>query len=238
MKTGSVDSMDSTRPFQLVTGVVREALRASSRPMAVVAGDGPEEKLLARWLRRAQIPYETPPPELVDKAEELLLGQRKAWEGQSPKGDHGNVRGAVNPVLMGGESTGASALAGFALARACGGLLLGAENKTCLLLSQVDGGEPCFPLGDLYASDILDLVGDATLPDILVAKTPDTIRAVDKALEAYYGERLGEEVAFRHLKAEVRGSVLTALSVARWRWHSRPLIPKLGKATLGLDLDP
>mgnify|MGYP001819055456 CR=1 FL=1 len=225
MKAGSVEPMDSTRPFQLVIGVVREALRASKRPMAVVAGGGPEEILLVRWLERAQIPYETPLPEFVGMAEDLIWAVRKAGEERTPEGEAGTLRGDVSPPLGGGGSPGASALAGAALARACGGLLLGAENKTCLLLSPMDGGETCLPLGDLYASDILDLVGAATLPGILVDQSPDTIRAVDKALEAYYGEGLGEEVAFRHLKEEVRESVLTTLSATRWRWQSRPLIP-------------
>jgi hypothetical protein len=61
---------------------------------------------------------------------------------------------------------------------------------------------------------------------------------VDEALEAYYGKGLGEDFAFRHLEPEVRDTVLAALSAARWRWQPRPLIPKLGKTTLGLDLDP
>ena len=230
--------VDSTRPFQLVTGVVREALRASGRPMAVVAGGGPEEKLLVRWLEEAQIPYRTPLPPLVDQAVDLLGNLEKAWESENPPGEGKILRDGLAPSLGASEPSAASALAGFALARACGGLLLGTSNKTCLLLSHMDGHEPCLPLGDLYASDLLDLVGDATLPGVLLDQTPETIRAVDKAMEAYYGEGLEEDFAFRHLKAEVRESVLAALSAARWRWQSRPLIPKLGKATLGLDLDP
>jgi hypothetical protein len=66
----------------------------------------------------------------------------------------------------------------------------------------------------------------------------EEVRAVDRALEDYYEKGHREGIAFRELGPALRSNVLDSLEKARRAWQPRPLIPKLGSATLGLDLDP
>jgi hypothetical protein len=212
--------MDATRPYRIITGVVREALRSSGRPGVVLSGGGPEEDLLRRWLREAGIPFVTPGPASVDRALELL-------------GSLLQQAGATMEL-----AAEASELAGRARARAEGLLLLGSSNKTCLLLSPLPTSCEVLPLGDLFASQISELTGDSTLPPCLRNVSGERIRAVDKALADYYEEGYGEDRAFGNLESDLRRTVLSALTIARRGWHPRPLVPKLGNATLGLDLDP
>jgi hypothetical protein len=212
--------MDPTRPYRIITGVVREALRSSGRPGVVLCGVGPEEDLLRRWLRKAQVPFVTPGTASVEGARELLDSL---------------LRQAGGTLEL---ATRASELAGRAHAWAEGLLLLGSSNKTCLLLSPIRTSCEVLPLGDLFASQISELTGDSTLPPCLRNISVERVRAVDKALADYYEEGYGEDRAFRDLESDLRRTVLSALTQARRGWHPRPLVPKLGRATLGLDLDP
>ena len=43
--------------------------------------------------------------------------------------------------------------------------------------------------GDLYPSQVRELVGDHSLPSCLLGASPDEVWAVDRALEAYYEKR-------------------------------------------------
>lgn len=209
--------MDQNRPFTIITAVVRVALRSSGRSGVVVAGGGPEQTLLGEWLRKAGIPFVTPGEPALEQAQALL----------------GSVR--IGDPEMAAESSG---LAGWGLAWAEKLLLLGTSNKTCLLLSPTKPVQSVLPLGDIFATQVAELAGAATLPPCLRGVPPEEIRAVDEALGAYYEGGFGEDTAFDGLDLHLRDAVLSALAEARRGWHPRPLIPKLGRATLGLDLDP
>ena len=217
--------MDPIRPYKIITGVVREALRSSGRFGVVLSGVGPEQVLLGEWLTRAQIPFATPEKSALGQAQGLLNSVRH----QASRASGG----------CGAEvASEASELAGWALAWAEGLLLLGTSNKTCLLLTPTQPVPTVLPLGDLYASQIAELAGTSTRPPCLESASPDELRAVDSALEAYYVDGAGEDAAFEKLDLDLRNSVLAALDKVRRGWHLKPLIPKLGGATLGMDLDP
>jgi hypothetical protein len=219
--------MDPIRPYKIITGVVREALRSSGRSGVVLSGGGPEETLLGEWLEEAKIPFVIP-----------------------RKSDTGQTKGLLNSICHQAGRAGvlaergselaaeASGLAGWANAWAEGLLLLGTSNKTCLLLSPTQPIQPVLPLGDLYASQVVELAGGSTFPPCLQNASHEELRAVDRALEAYYERGFREEAAFEGLDSGLRRSTLAALANARRGWHPKPLIPKLGEATLGLDLDP
>ncbi len=63
------------------------------------------------------------------------------------------------------------------------------------------------------------------------------MRDVDWALRAYLQEDFDQENASGGLAEPTRRDVLVALAEARRARHPHPLIPKLSRATLGLDLD-
>jgi len=238
---------DSNRAFRIVTGVLKEALRASGRSGVVVSGGGPEEAILLGWLDQAGIPRRVPSDAAVDAARMILL---EAGEGAPlPSPPAGEEVG--KPILMPGEAAGsaheadpewdleaeASALAGAALARPRGLLHLGAANKSCLLLSGALPTQPVLPLGDVYASEVRSLAGSCTLPPCLRDASPGTLQDVDRALRAYLEEGFGQDEAFDGLAEPLRREVLAGLTRARKAWHPLPLVPKLSRATLGLDLD-
>jgi hypothetical protein len=251
-------SADPNRAFRIVTGVLKEALRASGRAGVVVSGGGPEEVLLLRWLDEAGISREAPSSTAVEGARLLLLG---AGEGAPSPAPHGRgVAGNAGdpdvaaPILRADASApeddafvpeldastlqaDASSLAGAALARARGLLHLGSSNKTCLLLSYALPIQPILPLGDLVASEIRSMTGSCTLPPCLRTASPEAVEAVDGALRAYLEEGFRLEDSLGGLTRPLRREVQVALDRARRAWHPLPMIPKLSRATLGLDLD-
>ena len=90
--------------------------------------------------------------------------------------------------------------------------------------------------GDLHSSRVGSLMG--TISPRLHGVSPDEVWAVGRALEAYYEKGYNEGVALGQLASGMRETVLTSLGRVNKGWYSKPLIPKLGGATLGLDLDP
>jgi hypothetical protein len=215
---------DARRPFQIVTGVIREALRYSGQSAVLVAGGGPEGALLETWLKDAHIPFEVPPSEIVERILPLLedLG--------------GGLRST--PSQAGDELFGqASELAGRAISSIRGLLLVGTSNKTGLLLSFRPSAHPILPLGDLYASQILELAGGCTVPPPLQGISPEELSDVDSALRAYFEDGLPPEEAFGSLEPPRGRQIRRMLEESRKKWHHIPLIPKLGEGTLGLDLD-
>jgi hypothetical protein len=208
---------DPYRAFKIVTGVIKEALGASGRSGVVVSGGGPEEALLARWMEQAGIARVVPSDAAVEGAVAILL-EVGVFPDRSLQGE-------------------ASALAGSALARVQGLLHMGTANKSSLLLSDTFPTQPAFPLGDLYASEIRVMAGSCTLPPCLRGASDETVRAVDLALRAYLEEGFDQNEAFGGLEESMRQDLLESLAGARKAWNPRPLIPKLSKATLGLDLD-
>jgi hypothetical protein len=260
---------DSNRAFRIVTGVLKEALRASGRSGVVVSGGGPEEAILLGWLDQAGIPRRVPSDDGVDAARMILLEAGEgaplpsppAAEGAPPPSPIAREEAPLpsppageevdKPILMPGEAAGsaheadpewnleaeASALAGAALARPRGFLHLGTANKSCLLLSGALPTQPILPLGDVYASEVRSMAGSCTLPPCLLDASPGTLQDVDRALRAYLEEGFGQDDAFDGLAEPLRREVLAGLTRARKAWHPLPLVPKLSRATLGLDLD-
>jgi len=216
---------DPTRAFRIVTGVVGEALRASRRAAVVISGGGPEETVLRGWLETAGIPWEPVTTAALEAARRVVVGS------------HGEAsHGGRSPSGWSMEAE-ASALAGAAQARARGLLQLGTANKTCILLSPTAPPQAVLPLGDLYASEIQALAGSCTLPPCLQGVSQGIVQDVDLALRAYLEEGSDQGRAFAGLDAGLRLEILAALADARRAWHPLPLVPKLSRATLGIDLD-
>ena len=219
------DSVNSHRLYTIITGVIREALRYSGRSAVMVVGGGPEEALLERWLADAHIPFQVPPRKVTEQMLPILenLGT-----------GNGNLPGSsIGPALL----QRASELAGQAVASVQDLLLLGTENKTGLLLAFPTTVQPILPLGDLYASQILELSGGCTLPHPLRGISTEELSAVDSALRAYFEDGLHPEMAFGKLEPDRSQQIRNMLEESRKKWHPLPLIPKLGDATLGTDLD-
>lgn len=251
--------MDPQRPYTIITGVVREALRASGRKGVVLSGGGPEEALLEEWMARGDLPCLTPGAAARGQARGLLVslqreagtapnealasdlaGSARAEEPPAP-GDTGSVLGEEAPAPGDGGSTldaAASGIAGWALAWNADFLLAGTANKTSILLSGTLPIQPLLPLGDLYASQVAELAGAATLPPCLRGSSPAQIRAVDEALEAYLEEGFEKDEVFGEFAPPLGERIQEALALSRRAWRFGPLIPKLGRGTLGLDLDP
>jgi hypothetical protein len=215
------------RLFTIVVGVIREALRYSNRDSVIIAGGGPEAALLERWLEAAGIPFELPTQEFLEKTTEWLheAGEAQPSLGKGPSRRHLDQE--------------ASELAAQALAFAHHeeSLLLGTANKTHLLLGYGPAHPPILPLGDLYASQILELAGGCTLPAPLTGMATEEISAVDSALRAYFEDGRSANEAFRGLEPGRARQIRQMLQESSRLWHPLPLIPKLGEATLGLDLD-
>lgn len=205
-----------TRINRICLGVVREAIRATGRRGVVVSGGGPEEGLLDGWLKEGCVPSTRPAKSTRDGAAHLM------------------GVGSTEPSC----EREASFLAGHILACRDGLLHLGTANKTVLLLSPTQPAHPVFPLGDVYASELLELTGAASLPPCLQGLPREDINAVDSALDAYYSDGEERTLALGRVPSEIREEIKEAWDMARKGWHLRPLIPKLGGATLGLDLDP
>ena len=209
----------------IITGVIREALRYSGRSAVMVVGGGPEEALLESWLGDAHIPFQPAPRKVMERMLPILKDLED--EESQPPGT------STDPAL----TQRASELAGQAVASARDLLLLGTANKTSLLLSFSTSVQPVLPLGDLYASQIQEMSGDCTVPGALRGISAKELSAVDSALRAYFEGGLPPETAFGELEPERSQQVREMLEESRRRWHPLPLIPKLGDATLGMDLD-
>jgi hypothetical protein len=231
-------SIDPQRAFRIVVGVLEEALRSSGRAAFVLSGGGPEERLLTSWLDRAELPWQSPSPDSLEVAKRLLVGVGR--DGQppvvSPQGSPPVVSPHGSPP-EGDLHAEASGLAGAAMARTTGHLHLGSANKTCLLLSAHVPIQPVLPLGDLYASQVRSLAGSCTLPPCLQDAPAEILEGVDAGLKAYLEDGFHRHEALAGLPEAMHRKILDALAVARMAWHPIPLIPKLSKATLGLDLD-
>ena len=225
--------MDHERPFRVVCGVIQEALRSSGREGVVLAGGGPESQLLEAWLSRAAIPFVLPPPGLLERANALWA------EGLGGPPPLPGTEGRSDPAWEweGEKGWVVSGLAGRALAAVTRRLLMGTESKSLLLLGHHPTQAPFLPLGDLYASEIEELAGDCTLPVAVRLPGPVPPTAVDRALRAHFEYDTPWEDATSHLPAPVEKAVTRGLARARFSWRPTPLIPKLGGATLGIDLD-
>jgi hypothetical protein len=208
--------MDDSRPFRIVTGVVRELLRSTGKVGIALAGKGPEATLLAGWMSRAGLRLDAPPKEAVRRAQALL--------------------GGVD-VEAGTALEWARCVAALAIAVRDDLLLANPANKTLLVLAPDPPLEPLLPMGDLYAHEIRALVGDCTVPACLLGSSDETLAQVDSGLKDYLERHAPFGEAFEGVDPSLAEAIREALRRSRRNWYSRPLIPKLADATLGMDLD-
>jgi hypothetical protein len=115
--------------------------------------------------------------------------------------------------------------------------LAGAETKTLLVLGHHPTGAAILPLGDLWASEVQELAGGCTVPAPFPSQTPTELMAADAALRACLEEGARESAALAGLPVRIRDAIAGALEEGRASWHPPVLVPKLGRATLGIDLD-
>jgi len=205
---------------RIIMGVVRELLRATEAPGVVVSEGGPEGLLLTRWLKEESVPVLAPSHAAVGLSREVLAAVERGGIEARP-----------------GYYSSPLSLAARALADREGLLLLGTATKTILLLSHSPPGEAVLPLGDVFASEILDLAGECTIPAVLGEVDIDTLRAVDVALQSYLEEGKSPQEALATVPEPLRKEVAAALDRARKGWHPHPLVPKLRACTMGIDLD-
>jgi hypothetical protein len=200
--------------------VIGEALRRTGAVGVVLAGGGPERDLLSEWMADASVPWLTPPLETVGLARDLLLAAGSGTDGE-------NDGPGMAPVE----------LAARALASRNGFLLTGTASKTTLLLSPGRLLEPLLPLADLYASEILDIAGECTVPTCLEGIDEEQLRQVDQALQRWLEEDALEEDALTALAEPLRLMVREALLETANRWIPGPLVPRFRSHTAGIDLD-
>lgn len=203
----------------IVMGVMEEAVRRAGARGVVLGGRGPEGTLLESWFAGSVIPVTTPPPEVLEAARELILRSISSHEATSIPGlDGWNLAARV-------------------LAAREGLLLLGTATKTTVLLSPGRQLEPVLPLADLYASEILELRGECSVPPCLEGADEGIVRAVDLGLQEYLEGNLEPRDALPGVQEPFRFQVLEALQGVREGWMPTPLVPNFRPFTLGIDLD-
>lgn len=197
----------------MVAGVVAAELsRTGLAGVALASPPSPEARLLARWLAPLG-PLRAPDPGAVaDLAGALAAAGAPARQVEAM----------------------AWRTAAEALAAADGLLPLGATNKTQLLLDPDPLPARVLPLGDVWASAVWTLEGNASLPPVLAGAAPGAVASVETALEAYLegGARLEEALASLGPAGE---GIRPALDGAEWRRRGL-LVPKLARWTAGTDL--
>ena len=212
----------------VVGGVIRQALADADARLLVLLDDGSPEALLARdWCAA----------ELGANFVALAHGAAIARQLAGAPMDGANARVAAPDAWVLAEE--ARRLEARLRARTGeSALLANPANKTALLLGSMPPPEPLLPLGDLFATDVLALAGGWSAPPPVraLAELVGGIEALDGALRAHFDERRPVEEAVAGLPAAARGTVLEAISAARFARRRMGLVPKLGPRTLGLDL--
>ncbi|MFN2384106.1 MAG: NAD+ synthase [Gemmatimonadota bacterium] len=139
-------------------------------------------------------------------------------------------------------------------AAATGALIVGTGNKSELALGYTtlwgDMAADCWPLGDLYKTQVLALARALELPDEVLARAPSaelwegqtdeselgfSYSLADEVLYYYLDERRRpEEIIALGLAAELVGQVLDRVRASA---HKRrlPWVPKLSRRTIGHD---
>jgi hypothetical protein len=112
------------------------------------------------------------------------------------------------------------------LAVADTGLPVSSLSKSALLLGET-AQAGVFPFGDLYLSQLDELIG---------RDTPAQQQAVDHALVKFFDERRSWTEASAHLPESERAKLWDSIERGRFRRRQGRLIPKLGARTLGIDL--
>ena len=110
-------------------------------------------------------------------------------------------------------------------------------NKTALLVGSFIPRVDILPLGDVYASQLQDLVGEWWGDEQVtgLAKAAGGIEALDAVLAAYIDHR-GLVAELTGVTDDVCDVVLAALGRTRFRRARAGIVPKLGTRTIGVDL--
>lgn len=210
------------RVGSVVAAVVRQAVRNAGAKGIVIMDDGtPEARLTIEWCTLAvgaeDVVAIAPPPPAAVESIMAALGVGEASDSVAIEEAH---RFQVRLV-----------------AASRGALLAHPANKTALLLGTAMPPEPLLPLGDLYASQIREIMGEWSAPDEVcrLADEAGGIDALDAALSEWLEGRRSLDDALRQLPA-ASDAVRRALKAGRF-WRRRVgLVPKLGFRTLGIDL--
>lgn len=111
-----------------------------------------------------------------------------------------------------------------------------AANRTALLLGGRLPPEPFLPLGDVYASEVASLAGEWSAPEAVVelAAAAGGIARLDEALRELLERR--NPRGLEGLPEQVRPRVRALLARGRASRSWQPIVPKLGRRTIGLDL--
>lgn len=115
-------------------------------------------------------------------------------------------------------------------------LAAAAENRTALLLGGELPPEPLLPLGDLWASEVAELVGGwSASPEVVrVAEAAGGIEKLDAALRVLLDRR--DPAGLDSLPPETAREVRRLLAGGCISRIFPRLVPKLGNRTLGVDL--
>jgi hypothetical protein len=160
------------------------------------------------------------------------------------------VRGVVEQALRDAGTTavrlsGANSPQSQLIMRWCGvdfdhapaALTVSAETKTELLLAGAGASADLYPLGDLYASEVMMFCPDCSVSQDVaeLAARAGGLHELDGALRALLDERRAEATAFAAIP-HLREEVLTRMQQTRFRRARLGIIPKLGARTIGIDL--
>lgn len=207
---------------RVVVAVVAEAIReAGAQGVVLTSSPRPETSLLERWFGAAAITVKVPDAEVVravaDSLDVILAGDASAGVARSNE----EARRAAARVIANHE----------------GLIPVSAVNKTELIWAERLPPEPLLPLGDLYASQIHTLTGACTVPPPLVGIEPHRLRAVDEAISQVVDDGVRPDVAFAELPPELRDATFSAMHRSAWRGTLPPVVPKLSRRTLAVDLE-
>jgi hypothetical protein len=199
----------SARIRKVVTEVVLQAARdRGASHIVLLRAESPEGTLMRRWLEGSDVDVLVP--------------------------DAADVTG-VQSALGGAVAEAERAVARRMAAAAGGCILAHPANKTELLLARELPPEPLLPLGDVWAIEVLDLEGTASLPESLLGSSASEIRDLHDALRSFVEEGVTVADAFRDVASGMRETVMALLRESSWRRPARPVVPKIGHRTLGLD---
>lgn len=192
----------------VVGGVIAEAMRlAGAGGVAVLDDWTPEGELAYEWLVES-------------------LGEARVWRGA-----------ALASNVHGEDRADTQMLAAWHFATDRAGLIAHPATKTALLLGGPLPRADLFPLGDLYASQVVQLAGGWSVPDELepVLHRIGGVDVLDAALARLIDGRESPSAALAALGPSA-DEILGLYERGRY-YRLRPgLVPKLGARTIGVDL--
>jgi hypothetical protein len=117
------------------------------------------------------------------------------------------------------------------------GLRIHAASKTALLLGEAPHAD-VHPLGDLYHSQLVTLIGQFEPSEGIreLAGLCGSTETLDRVLQRFFDERMPWERAAADLSEGARRELRHRLDAARFKRTRVGLVPKLGARTLGIDL--